>query len=148
MVSKAGGITWLLLQVQRGIRGKKTAELGISALVSLSDIALANNTVAIIINGEIAKSICYRFHVDPRRSAALLSTFSTIFQGLIPYGAQMLMVTGFAGGKVSPLAVLPYTWFIYLLALSALVSIFIPFSDGFIRKNPWDFTLRKPVNRG
>lgn len=90
MVSKAGGIAYLLGSVQRFIKGKKSAELDISALMSMTDIALANNTVAIIINGEIAKSICYKFKVDPRRSAALLSTFSSIFQGLVPYGAQML----------------------------------------------------------
>ncbi|WP_301861273.1 Na+/H+ antiporter NhaC family protein [uncultured Megasphaera sp.] len=147
MVNKAGGISWLLQVVQKFIHGKKSAELGISALVSLSDIALANNTVAIIINGEIAKRICYRFKVDPRRSAALLSTFSSVFQGLVPYGAQMLIVTSFAAGRVSPLEVLPYTWFIYLLALSAIVSVFVPFSDGFIRKDPWNFETGKPQSK-
>lgn len=139
MVSKAGGINFLLNAIQKFIRGKKSAQLGISALVSLTDIAVANNTVAIIINGEIAKSICYKYRLDPRRSAALLSTFSTIFQGLIPYGAQMLILTSFSNGKISPLEVIPYAWFIFLLGISAIVSIFIPFSDGFIRKNPWNF---------
>ncbi len=139
MVNKAGGISYLLVNIQKFIKGKKTAQLGISALVSITDIAVANNTVSIIINGEIAKRICYKYKIDPRRSAALLSTFSTVFQGLIPYGAQMLIVTSFSNGKVSPLEVLPYTWFIYLLAISAIVSIFIPFSDGLIRKNPWNF---------
>lgn len=147
MVSKAGGIAYLLHNVQKFIRGKKSAELGISALVSMTDIALANNTVSIIINGEIAKSICYKFHVDPRRSAALLSTFSSIFQGLVPYGAQMLIVTSFAAGKVSPLEVLPYAWFIYLLGISAIISIFIPFSDGFIKKDPWNFETGKPQSK-
>ena len=147
MVSRAGGIAFLLQKVQGFINGKRTGELGISALVSITDIALANNTVAIIINGEVAKSICYKFHIDPRRSAALLSTFSSIFQGLVPYGAQMLIVTSFAAGRVSPLEVLPYAWFIYLLALSALVSIFIPFSDGFIRKDPWNFETGKPQSK-
>lgn len=147
MVSKAGGISYLLHSVQKFIRGKKSAELGISALVSITDIALANNTVAIIINGEIAKSICYKFKVDPRRSAALLSTFSSIFQGLVPYGAQMLIVTSFAAGKVSPLEVLPYAWFIYLLGVSAIISVFIPFSDGFIKKDPWNFEACKPQSK-
>lgn len=147
LVSKAGGIAYLLNNVQKFIRGKKSAELGISALVSITDVALANNTVAIIINGEIAKRICYKFKVDPRRSAALLSTFSSIFQGLVPYGAQMLIVTSFAAGRVSPLEVLPYTWFIYLLALSAIISVFIPFSDGFIKNDPWDFETRKPRSK-
>lgn len=147
MVSKAGGIAYLLHSVQHLIVGKRSAELGISALVSVTDIALANNTVSIIINGEMAKRICYKFHVDPHRSAALLSTFSTIFQGLIPYGAQMLIITGFTAGAVSPLEVLPYTWFIYLLGISAVISVFIPFSDGFIRKDPWNFEQQKPQSK-
>lgn len=139
MVSKAGGIAFLIKGIHGFVKNKKTAELGIASLVSITDIAIANNTVAIIINGEIAKSLCYKFKVDPRRSAALLSTFSTIFQGLIPYGAQMLILTSFAAGKVSPIAVLPYAWFIYLLGISAIVSVFVPFSDRFIKKDPWDF---------
>ncbi len=139
MVNKAGGISYLLVNVQKFIKGKRSAQLGISALVSITDIAIANNTVAIIINGEVAKRLCYKYKLDPRRSAALLSTFSSVFQGLIPYGAQMLIVTSFAGGRVSPLELLPYAWFIYLLAISAIVSIFIPFSDGLVRKDPWDF---------
>ena len=147
MVSKAGGIAYLLTNIQKFIKGKISAELGISALVSITDIALANNTVAIIVNGEVAKRICYTFHVDPRRSAALLSTFSSIFQGLVPYGAQMLIVTGFAGGTVSPLEVLPYTWFIYLLGISAVVSVFIPFSDGFIKRDPWNFEEGKAQSK-
>lgn len=147
MVNKAGGIAYLLATVQRFIKGKNSAELGISALVSITDIATANNTVAIIINGEVAKRICYKFHVDPRRSAALLSTFSTIFQGLVPYGAQMLIMAGFSNGKVSPLEVLPYCWFIYLLGISAIISVFIPFSDGFIRRDPWNFEAQKPQSQ-
>ena len=87
MVNKAGGIAYLLHSVEKFITGTKSAQLGISALVSVTYMALANNTVSIIINGEMAKRLCYRYKVDPRRSAALLSTFSSIFQGLIPYGA-------------------------------------------------------------
>lgn len=147
LVNKAGGVAFLLQKIQTCIHGKKSAQLGISAIVSLTDLALANNTVAIIINGEIAKQICYTFHVDSRRSAALLSTFSTIFQGLIPYEAQMLIVMSFAQGSASPLDVLPYTWFLYLLGISAIVSIFIPFSDGFIQKDPWDFEKGMPVSK-
>lgn len=147
MVNRAGGIAYLLGAVQRFIKGRRTAELGISALVSVTDMATANNTVAIIINGEVAKRICYQFCVDPRRSAALLSTFSTIFQGLVPYGAQMLIMVGFTKGMVSPLEVLPYCWFIYLLGLSAILSIFVPFSDGFIRKDPWNYEAQRPQSQ-
>ena len=147
MVTKAGGISYLFVLVQRFIKGKNSAELGISALVSITDVAIANNTVAIIINGEVAKRLCYKFHVDPRRSAALLSTFSSIFQGLIPYGAQMLILASFAKGQVSPLEVLPYCWFIFLLGISAIVSVYVPFSDGFIRKDPWNFAEQKPQSQ-
>lgn len=147
LVNRAGGIEYLLKLAHKFISGKRSAELGIAAIVSVTDIAVANNTVAILINGEVAKSLCHSFKVDPRRSAALLSTFSSIFQGLIPYGAQMLILTGFTTGKVSPLTILPYTWFLYLLALSALVSIFVPFSDGLIRRDPWNYELDKPESQ-
>jgi Na+/H+ antiporter NhaC len=144
MISAAGGIDYLLSLAHKFIKGRKSAELCIISLVSITDLAVANNTVAIIITGEVAKKICYTFKVDPRRSAGLLSTFSTIIQGVLPYGAQMLVLTGLAAGKVSPLEILPYSWFIYLLGVSALISIHILFSDGFIRRNPWNYELGRP----
>ncbi|MCY6356222.1 Na+/H+ antiporter NhaC family protein [Clostridium sp. ZS2-4] len=137
MVTKAGGIQFLLNGIQKMIRGKKSAEIGIAALVSFTDAAVANNTVAIIINGPIAKGICEKYKIDPRRSASLLDTFSCIFQGLIPYGAQMLILTSFAKGAVSPTQVIPLLWYQQLLAVSAIISIFVPFADGIIKKNPW-----------
>ncbi len=143
MINKAGGITALLKYAQKFISGRRSAEVAISALVSLTDIAVANNTVAIIINGEVAKSLCYKFKVDPRRSAALLDTFSNVFQGLIPYGAQMLIITGFTKGSVSPIDLLPHAWFLYLLFFSSLISIFVPFSNGVIVKDPWNFEKQK-----
>lgn len=137
MVTKAGGIQFLLNGIQKMIKGKKSAEVGIAALVSLTDAAVANNTVAIIINGPIAKEMCEKYKVDPRRSASLLDTFSCVFQGLIPYGAQMLILTSFAKGAVSPMQVIPLLWYQQILAVSAILSIFIPFADGLIKKNPW-----------
>lgn len=139
MINKAGGITYLLNVATRFIAGKRSGELAIGALVSLTDIAVANNTVAIIITGDVCKSICYKFKVDPRRSAALLDTYSNVFQGLIPYGAQMLIITGFTKGAVSPIDLLPYCWFLYLLFISCIISTFIPFSNGLIAKEPWDY---------
>lgn len=137
MVTKAGGIQWLLEKIQRSIRGPKTAQLGIGALVGLTDMAVANNTVAIIINGSIAKKLCRKYRVDPRKSAAILDVFSCIAQGFIPYGAQMLILVGFAGGKVTPFDVMPLLWYQQLLLLSVIISIHIPFADGLIRKKPW-----------
>ncbi|QGU93786.1 Na+/H+ antiporter NhaC family protein [Clostridium bovifaecis] len=137
LVTKAGGIQFLLDKIQKMMKGKKSAEAGIAALVALTDAAVANNTVAIIINGPIAKEMCNKYKVDPRRSASLLDTFSCIMQGIIPYGAQMLILLSFTKGAVSPFQVLPLVWYIHILAISAVASMFIPFADGIIKKNPW-----------
>lgn len=144
MVKQAGGITFLLEKIKKFIKGKRSAQLGIGALASLTDIAVANNTVAIIIDGEVSKEICNEYKVDPRKSAALLDIFSCVFQGIIPYGAQMLILTGFAKGKVSPLGVLPYSWYIFLLAGFGILSVFVPYADRLIRKDPWDFEKDAP----
>ena len=110
MSTKAGGIQWLIEQIQKIIVGKKSAKIGVGLLVAVTDMAVANNTVAIIINGSIAKKICQKYNVDLRESAAILDIFSCIFQGLIPYGAQMLILLGFTAGKVSPLDIIPLLW--------------------------------------
>ena len=123
MSTKAGGIQWLIEQIQKIIIGKKSAKIGVGLLVAVTDMAVANNTVAIIINGSIAKRICQKYNVDLRESAAILDIFSCIFQGLIPYGAQMLILLGFTAGKVSPLDVIPLLW--YQLLLFIFTSIFI-----------------------
>lgn len=146
IVTKAGGIQFLLNGIQKMIKGRKSAEIGIAALVSLTDAAVANNTVAIIINGPIAKEICEKYKVDPRRSASLLDIFSCIFQGLIPYGAQLLILTSFAKDAVSPIQVIPLLWYQQLLAVSAILSIFIPFADGLIKKNPWKWEKEKAAS--
>ncbi|MCY6372015.1 Na+/H+ antiporter NhaC family protein [Clostridium ganghwense] len=146
MVTKAGGIQFLLNAIQKMIKGKKSAEIGIAALVSLTDAAVANNTVAIIINGPIAKELCDKYKVDPRRSAALLDSFSCVLQGLIPYGAQMLILTSFSKGAVSPMQVIPLLWYQQLLVVSAIASIFIPFADGLIKKNPWKWEDEKAAS--
>lgn len=117
MVTRAGGIRWLMKVIERKIKGKKTAQLGIGALVSLTDIAVANNTVAIIINGSIAKKVSEKYEIDPKKTAAYLDIFSCIFQGLIPYGAQMLIMLEFTKGKISPLEVIPFLWYQILLGI-------------------------------
>ena len=127
-VNKAGGIDWLLARIRSMIKGRKSAEIGIAALVSLTDAATANNTVAIIIDGPIAKEISTEYQVDPRRSASLLDSFSCIMQGLIPYGAQMLIAVGFTNGAVSAFEVIPLLWYQLLLGVLAIVSIFVPFN--------------------
>lgn len=145
MVNEAGGIEWLLQKIKSMVKGKKSAELGISALTAITDAATANNTVAIIIDGPIAKEMCEEFSVDPRRSASLLDIFSCVMQGLIPYGAQLLIACQFTNGAVSPIHLIPLSWYPMLLAVSAIISMFVPFADGAIKKRPWNFKEWKAV---
>ena len=123
MVAKAGGIQWLLESVQKRITGRRSAQFGVAALVSLTDAAVANNTVAIIINGPLAKEMSEKYNVEGKRSAALLDIFSCIVQGLIPYGAQMLILLSFAKGSVTPFEVIPLLWYQHLLAVFAFIYI-------------------------
>ena len=140
MVREAGGIEWLIEKVQSIIVGKKSALFGIGLLVALVDMAVANNTVAIIINGPIAKKLSNTYKVDPRKTATVLDTFSCIAQGAIPYGAQMLILLGFTQGAVSFLDVFPLLWYQGLLLVLSILSFFIPFADYYINKNPWDWS--------
>lgn len=123
MTSKAGGIQWLIGHIQKLIIGKKSAKLGIGILVSLIDMAVANNTVAIIISGPIAKNISKKYDIDPKESAAILDIFSCIFQGIIPYGAQMLILLSFASEKVSPIELISLLWYQMLLLVFTLIFI-------------------------
>jgi len=126
MVTHQGGIQWVINTVQKFIVGKKSAKVGVGLLVSLADIAVANNTVAIIITGGISKKISENNDVDLRESAAILDIFSCIFQGMIPYGAQMLILLGFAGDKVAPTQLIPLLWYQLLLGVFTLIYIFVP----------------------
>lgn len=134
MSTKAGGIQWLIEQIQKIIVGKKSAKIGVGLLVAVTDMAVANNTVAIIINGSIAKKICQKYNVDLRESAAILDIFSCIFQGLIPYGAQMLILLGFTAGKVSPLDVIPLLWYQLLLFIFTAIFIFFSINEKIIAR--------------
>lgn len=145
MVSNGGGLDWLLYRINKKVKGKKSAELGISALVFLTDAATANNTVAIIVSGQLAKEISKEHNVDPRKTASLLDTFSCIMQGLIPYGAQLLIAGSFTNGLVSPVQIVPYVWYCFILVIFAILSILTPFGNGYLAKNPWDFVNNKPV---
>lgn len=140
LVTKHGGLQWLLYRIQKLIKGEKSAQLGIAALVSVADLAVANNTIAIIITGPVAKGISTKYKIDPRRSASFLDIFSCIFQGFIPYGAQILLVGSLTGGAVSPISLMPFLWYQWLLVVFAILSIYVPFADGVIRKNPWDWS--------
>lgn len=116
-----GGIDFLMHSITRRIKSKKGAEFGIAALVGVVDICTANNTIAIVLVGPIAKDISDRFGIDPRRSASILDTFSCFFQGIIPYGAQLLIAAGLA--NVSPLSIMKYLYYPYLMGISAILAI-------------------------
>jgi Na+/H+ antiporter NhaC len=122
-----GGLQWLLERVKAfacktgHASSRASGEAGIAALVSLANICIANNTVAIILTGKLARDIATETNVDPRRSASLLDIFSCVVQGLIPYGAQVLLVGSIAG--ISPLSVIAGNWYCMLLAAMACLSI-------------------------
>jgi len=140
MISYYGGIAWLIEKLQGNIHSSRTAQLGIAVLVSLVDSATANNTVAIIVSGGVAKKIAARFHVDPRKSASLLDIFSCVFQGIIPYGAQLLTAAALAsqsGLAITALDIVPHMWYCFFLAAFGLLSIYVPYADYAVRKNPW-----------
>lgn len=123
MVEKEGGIDWLLQKISKIIKGRKSAELGIAAMTSLTNMATANNTVAILIASPIAKDISERYEVDPKRTASLLDIFACIFQGILPYGAQMLFACALMENLNSPFQVITKCWYQYILMLFAVLSI-------------------------
>ena len=121
LVREYGGIQWLIDFVHRRANSKRGAQLGIAGLVAAVDVATANNTVAIVMTGSIAKDISQEYHIDPRRSASLLDIFASVMQGILPYGAQLLYAS--AGTGVSAVKIMPYMFYCYLMAVCALVFI-------------------------
>ena len=109
IIRENGGINYIIDKITAHVNGKRGAELSIAALVSLVNICTANNTVAILTVGNIAKKIGDKYGVDNRKAASILDTFSCVVQGLIPYGVQMLLAAGLAG--LTPLDILPYLYY-------------------------------------
>ena len=123
IIKHNGGIDYIISRLTRRIHGKRGAELSIGALVSVVDICTANNTVAIITVGGIARKIGEKYGLDPRKCASLLDTFSCFTQGLIPYGAQMLMAAGLA--QLNPIEILPYLYYPFAIGIAALLAIML-----------------------
>lgn len=121
LVKEYGGITVILNLIRKGIKGKKGAELGIASLSLLIDACTANNTVAIVMAGPIAKEISDEFGVEPKRTASLLDIFTSVGQGLIPYGAQLLSAATLTA--LTPYEIMPYLFYPILMAISALCFI-------------------------
>ena len=123
VIRENGGLDFIVKGMTRHIRGKRGAELSIAGLVSLANLCTANNTIAIITTGEIARDITRRFGLDPRKSASILDTFSCLIQGLIPYGAQLLMAAGLAG--ISPISIIGYLYYPFVMGAFALGAILL-----------------------
>ena len=123
LVKEYGGIAFILSFIKKRINGERGGELGIAALALLVDMCTANNTVAIVMSGPIAKEISDDFGVTSRRSASLLDMFSSMGQGLIPYGAQLLAAATLTG--LTPFEIIPYCFYPLLMGVSGLVFIFI-----------------------
>ena len=125
MIRVNGGIDFIVSGLTRKVKGKRGAELCIAAIVSIANICTANNTIAIITTGRIARDISLKYGVDNRKAASILDTFSCMVQGIIPYGAQMLMAAGLSG--VSALGIIKYLYYPYALGLMALMAIIFRF---------------------
>lgn len=128
MIRYNGGLAWIIQKMTAKIRSRKGAELSIAGVVSFANLCTANNTIALIMAGPIAKEIAQRFHIAPNRAASLLDIFSCFVQGIIPYGAQLLMAASLSG--ISPVQIMKYLYYPYLLGVSALLAIWL----GFPRK--------------
>ena len=120
-----GGIDYIIKKLTAHVNGRSGAELAIAALVTLTNVCTANNTVAIITVGGIAKQIGDRYGVDNRKCASILDTFSCFTQGIIPYGAQMLIAAGLA--ELNPIEILPYLYYPLVLGLMAMAAIIFRF---------------------
>ena len=120
-----GGLEFIIGKLTRRIKGPRGASASIAALVSLVNICTANNTIAIITVGPLAKDISARFGLDPRKTASILDTFSCLVQGILPYGAQMLMASGLAG--VSALSIIGTLYYPFALGIMACLSILFRF---------------------
>ena len=125
IIRVAGGLDFLIEKMTQRISGKRGAEFSIAALVSLANLCTANNTIAIISTGGIAKDIAEKYKLDPRKCASILDTFSCFVQGMIPYGAQMLMASGLAG--ISAMGILEFMYYPFTLGVVAVLAIIFRF---------------------
>ena len=121
LIKHNGGIDYILNKGLRGFKSKRNAELGIATLVSLVDICTANNTIAIVTVGPIAKNISDEVGLEPKRVAGIMDMFSCVFQGIIPYGAQLISAAGLAA--ISPFAIMKYLFYPYLMGICAIIAI-------------------------
>ena len=139
-----GGLKWIIDKTSKLLKGPKSASVGIAALAALTDAATANNTVAIIVTGEIAKEISEKYKIDPRRTASFLDIFSCIMQGFIPYGAQFLLIASLTKNAVNPTSMIPYNWYLIILGIMSIISVVLPSYNRVVCKGEWNWENMKP----
>ena len=125
IVENMGGITFLLNKAKQMMRGQKSAYFGMGFLVSLIDAAIANNTIAIVLSGKVAQNITEKYNLSPKFSASVLDIFSCIVQGILPYGAQILILIKLSENKVNYLEIMQNAWYLYFLLFFVVLSIII-----------------------
>ena len=123
LVKEYGGIDFILHFIHKNTKSKKDAQICIAGLVAGVDLATANNTIAIVMTGQIAKEISSEYDIDPRRTASLLDIFASVVQGIIPYGAQLLSAA--AAASITAYEIIPFLYYPFFMAVSALVFIFL-----------------------
>ncbi|MBH1959423.1 MAG: Na+/H+ antiporter NhaC family protein [Flavobacteriia bacterium] len=123
LVEKGGGISFLIKNISKIINSKKTALLGIGGLVTVANLCVANNTISIIISGKVAKEINDKYGLKPQQSASVLDIFSCYVQGLIPYGAQILILISLSSFKMDYLELVQYSFYLHILLIFTLLSI-------------------------
>jgi Na+/H+ antiporter NhaC len=121
MVKQGGGFEFIISAITKRVSGKRGAESAIAALTVLTDICTANNTIAIITVGPIARDLSQRYGIAPRKSASLMDTASCFAQGVLPYGAQLLMASGLA--QISPVEIIPHLYYPMAIGVMVLLSI-------------------------
>lgn len=143
LTKQYGGIKWLLEKISKMFKGKKSAQLGVSILTGLCDVATANNTISIIISGKIANDVSREYDIDPRKTASILDISSCVMQGMLPYSAQFLTIVSLSGGRVNPMGVIGHNWYLFLLAFFMIVSFFVPKMDSLLIKGKWNWDTNK-----
>lgn len=131
LIRANGGLDFIIDRLTRRIKGERGAQFSIAALVCIADICTANNTIAIISTGSIAKEISDRFGLDARKTASILDTFSCLIQGIIPYGAQLLIAAGLAG--ISSASIIPHLYYPFLMGAMAVLSIIFRFPRNTVK---------------
>ena len=132
LIRHNGGISYIISKLTHSIKGRKGAGYCIAALVSFVNVCTANNTVAIMTVGSIAADISKRYGIDKRLSASILDTASCFTQGLLPYGAQILIASSMAG--VTPFSIIPYLFYPMMIGVALIVSIWFNYPRKYVGK--------------